>query len=159
MLIITDKSTIGIRGEGGLSGSRKSKEDRHIAVLAFVGRRMKRQHIMLDRHFIKEHGEDALFHLSSILCAQDDHLLLRKVNGDRRGRGHPFGISIGWERASIVDDIVRVEMLKLLSRWTDKHISHEEGVVGTSAHNADFDPVSLIPSRKSIDNIDAIPGI
>jgi hypothetical protein len=32
-------------------------------------------------------------------------------------------------------------------------------MVGTSADHADTYPVALIPSRVSIDNIDAIPGV
>ena len=50
-------------------------------------------------------------------------------------------------------------MGQLFSRRPDKHVAHEQGMVGTSADNADADPVSLIPASKAIDNIDSVSGV
>lgn len=114
---------------------------------------------MLDRHLVEEDGEDTLLHLTGVLGTKDDHLLLGEVDGNRGRRGHTSGESVGWEGTGVVDDIVGVEVLQLLSRRADKHVAHEEGVVGTSADNADVDPVALVPSGETIDDIDAASGV
>lgn len=114
---------------------------------------------MLDWHLVKQNCEDTLLHLTSILCTEDDHLLLGKVDGDTGGTSHTSGVSVGREGSSIVDDIVRVEVFQFLSLGSDKHVSHEQGVVGTSADDSDVDSVSLIPSSKSIDDVDSVPGV
>jgi hypothetical protein len=52
-----------------------------------------------------------------------------------------------------------MEVLQLLSRWSNQHVAHEESVIGAGAHHSDAYPVALIPSGKSIDDIDAVPGV
>jgi len=47
-------------------------------------------------------------------------------------------------------------MLKIFPVRSDKHISHEKCMVGTSAYNPDLDLVFLVPSCKAIDDIDTI---
>lgn len=50
-------------------------------------------------------------------------------------------------------------MFKLFSRRADQHVAHEESVVRAGADNADAYPVALIPSGKSINDINAVPGV
>jgi hypothetical protein len=52
-----------------------------------------------------------------------------------------------------------VEVLQLSSGRADKHVAHEESVVGTRADNADLDPVALIPAGETIDDVDAVTGV
>jgi len=52
-----------------------------------------------------------------------------------------------------------VEVFEIFSFGSNEHVSHEKSMIGTSADNADFDPVFLIPSRKPINNIDAVPCV
>lgn len=120
---------------------------------------MQGEHVVLDGHFVEQHGEDALLHLASILSAEDDHLLFGKVDGDRRGGGHSLSPSVGGEGAGVVDDIVRVEGLELLTRGPDEHVAHEEGMVGTGADDPDADSVALVPAGKAIDDVDAVSGV
>jgi hypothetical protein len=47
-------------------------------------------------------------------------------------------------------------MLKIFSIRANKHISHEQSMVGTSADNSNFDLVLLVPSCKSVDDVDSI---
>lgn len=114
---------------------------------------------MLDGHLVEQDGENTLLHLSSILGTQDNHLLLREVDGDRGSRGHTLSETVGRERAGVVDDIVGVEVLELLLGRADKHVPHEEGMVGTSADNTDADAVSLIPAGETINDIDTVAGV
>lgn len=52
-----------------------------------------------------------------------------------------------------------MEAFQLLSRRTDQHVTHEEGMVGSGAYNADAYSVALIPTSVTVDNIDAIPSV
>jgi hypothetical protein len=97
--------------------------------------------------------------LTGIFRAEDDHLLIGKVDSNGRRRSHTASVPIGGESASIVNDVVRVEVLQVLSRRADQHITHEEGMVGASTHDTDAYPVTLVPAGKSIDDIDAVPGV
>lgn len=98
-------------------------------------------------------------HFTSILSTKDDHLLLLEVDRDRGVGGHAGSVPVGWESTGIVDHVVRVEVLELLARWPDKHVVHEECMVGTSADDTDVDPVALIPAGVAINDINAVPGV
>jgi hypothetical protein len=52
-----------------------------------------------------------------------------------------------------------MEGLELFSCWSNKHVTHEESMVGTSTDNTDADSVSLIPASITVDNIDAVSGV
>lgn len=130
---------------------------------------------MLDGHLVEENCKDSaccqlvslhsiavplpLLHFTSIFGTQNDHLLLREVEGDRRGRSHTSGETISRERAGIVNHIVGLEVFELLPRWSDQHVPHEEGMVSTSTDDPDVNPVALIPSSVSIDDVNAVPCV
>ena len=42
---------------------------------------------------------------------------------------------------------------------SDEHVAHEQGMIGTSANDSDPDAVLLVPSCKSVDNVDTISGV
>lgn len=50
-------------------------------------------------------------------------------------------------------------MRELFLGWANEHSPHEEGVVGTSAHNADIESIALVPPGKAVNDIDAISGV
>jgi hypothetical protein len=52
-----------------------------------------------------------------------------------------------------------VEVLKLLTGRADKHVPHEEGMVGASADDTDADTVLLVPAGVAIDDVDAVAGV
>lgn len=52
-----------------------------------------------------------------------------------------------------------MEVVQLLTGRTDKHVAHEESVVGTGANNPDLDTVTLIPPGITVDDIDAVTGV
>lgn len=52
-----------------------------------------------------------------------------------------------------------MEAFELLSRRSDEHVAHEEGMVGAGANHADAYPVALVPTGESIDDVDAIPSV
>ena len=68
-------------------------------------------------------GEDALLHLTGVLCAEDDHLHALEVDLDGRGRGHALGEAVRGELAGVVDDEVGLaEVGQLLLRRADEHV-------------------------------------
>lgn len=159
VLVVTNQLTLGVGRQGGLAGTGQTEEDGDIAVLTLVGRGVEGQDVVLDGHLVEEDGEDTLLHLTSVLGTEDDHLLLGKVDSHGGGRGHTLSEAVGRERTGIVDDIVGVEVLKLLASWANQHVAHEEGVVGASADNADANTVALIPAGITVDDIDAVTGV
>lgn len=114
---------------------------------------MQGQHVVLDGHLVEEDGEDALLHLAGVLGTEDDHLLLSKVNGDGGARGHAFGEAVGREGSGIVDGVVGVEMLELLGRRADEHVSHEQGMIGAGTDDSNADSVLLVPAGIAIDDV------
>jgi hypothetical protein len=114
---------------------------------------------VLDWHLIEENSENTLLHLSGVLGTENDHLLLGEVDGNRGSGSHTFGVSVGREGSGIVNGIIGMEVLEIFSVRSNKHISHEESMIGTSADNSDSDSVLLVPSGKPIDNVDPISGV
>jgi hypothetical protein len=72
VLVVADQPAVWIGGERGLARAAQSEEDRHVAVLADVGRAVHGEHTLLGEHVIK-HGEDALLHLAGVLRPADEH--------------------------------------------------------------------------------------
>ena len=114
---------------------------------------------MLDRHLVEENSEDTLLHLTSVFSAKDDHLLLSEIDSNTGGAGHARRISVCREGTGIVYYIVWVEVLKLRTLWADQHIAHEQGVVGAGADHPNVDPVSLVPSCISINDVDSVTSV
>lgn len=50
-------------------------------------------------------------------------------------------------------------MPKLLSRWTYKHVAHEESMVCASTDNANVNSITFIPSSEAIDDVYPTPGV
>ena len=120
---------------------------------------MQGENVVLDGHLVEQDGEDALLHLAGVFGSQDDHFFLGEVDGDRGGRGHAGGESIGREGTGVVNDIVRVEMLELFPARANEHVPHEEGMVRSSADDSDVDAVTLIPAGKAIDDVNSVAGV
>lgn len=72
---------------------------------------------------------------------------------------HRAYVPIRGEGTAIVDDIIRMKVLEFRLGRTDQHVAHEESMVSASADDTHAYPVALIPSRKAINNIDAVPGV
>lgn len=159
VLVVTDQLALSISGQGGLASTRQTEEDGNITIRTLVGRGVKSKDVVLDGHLVVENGEDTLLHLTSVLGTKDNHLLIGKVDGHGCGRGHTLSEAVGRERASIVDNIVGVEVLELLAAGANQHVAHEESVVGASADNANADLVAFVPAGVTIDNIDAVTGV
>lgn len=156
VLIITNQPPLRVRRQRRLAGTRQAKEHSHVAILTLIGRRVQRQHVVLDWHLVEQDREDSLLHLAGVLRAEDDHLSLGKVDGHGRRRGHALGEAVGRERPSVVDHIVWVEGLELLAGRADQHVAHEQRMVGPGAHHPHADSVPLIPARISINHVDSV---
>lgn len=50
-------------------------------------------------------------------------------------------------------------MFELFPRWTDEHVSHEQGMVGSGADNSNIDPIALVPAGITINHINAVSCI
>lgn len=156
VLVVSDQSTLGISRESGLSSTGQTEEQGNVAIGTLVGGGVEGKDVVLDGHLVEENCEDTLLHLTGILGAKNDHLLFGEVDSDGSGRGHTLSPSVGRERSGIVNDIVGMEMLELLPVGSDKHVAHEQSMVGTCADNTDVDAVAFIPASITVDHVDAI---
>ena len=50
-------------------------------------------------------------------------------------------------------------MFQFFSFRSNEHVPHEQCMVGSRAHDPDVDPVALIPTSESIDDVNAISGV
>lgn len=159
VLIVANQSALRVGGKSGLASAGKTEENSDVAVGALVGGGVKSENVVLDGHLVVQDGEDSFLHLSSVLSTENDHLLLGEVDRNGGRRGHTGGEAVGGEGASVVNHVVRVEVLELLARGPDEHVAHEEGMVGAGADNADVDAIALVPAGEAIDNVDAVAGV
>ena len=104
-------------------------------------------------------GEDSLLHLTGVLGSEDDHLLVGKVDSHAGSTCHASGVSVRWERTSVIDDVVGVEARQFFSLRSDEHVAHEQGMVSTGADDANVNSVFLVPTGIAIDDVDAIPRV
>lgn len=79
VLVVTNKSSVGVGRECGLASSRETEEKGDIAILALVGGRVKSEDVVLDRHLVEENSENSLLHLTFEKLASFS-------NTSRRGR-------------------------------------------------------------------------
>ena len=52
-----------------------------------------------------------------------------------------------------------MEVLEIFTIRSDKHVTHEESMIGTGADDPDLDPVLLIPSCEAVYNVDTISSV
>lgn len=125
MLVVTDQQSVGVGRKGGFTGTRETKEQCDVAVVALglVGRGVEGELTEFDGLEVVHDGEDTLLHLSSVLCTENDHLHSLEVDLDRGGRGHTGGESVGRELTGVVDDKVGLAKVgQLLSGGSDQHV-------------------------------------
>ncbi|KAH3664895.1 hypothetical protein OGATHE_003710 [Ogataea polymorpha] len=160
MLVIADQLPVRVCAERGFSCSRQTKEERHVAVLhALVGRRVQCQHLVLHRHEVKHHGENTLFHLTSVLGSQNDHLHLLEVDLDTGGRRHAFGEHVRRELAGVPDrEVWLAKVAQLLVGGSDQHVLHEQCVVGPRTDDSHLDSVARVPASKGVDDVHFVSG-
>lgn len=165
VLVVTDQETVGVSRKGGLSGSGETEEEGDVAGLAvgrlgLVGRGVKGELAELDGLEVVHDGEDTLLHLTGVLGTEDDHLHALEVDLDGGGGGHSGGETVGRELASVVDDEVGLsEVGELLGGGTDKHVVHEESVVGARGDDADLDAVLGVPAGETVEDVDVLTGV
>ncbi len=86
--------------------------------------------------------------------------MTRKVNGDRRSRGHTSGITVSGELAGVEDGKIGfTKVLKFFSSGTDQHVVHEESVVSSSADDTDLDTVLGVRSGISVKDIKTLTSV
>src|SRR5215213_10788133 len=81
MLIIPDQPALGISGEGRLTGSGESEEQRGAAVTSLVCRAVHRGDTMPGKRSL-HHGEDRFLDLAGVFGAGDQDAPPLKVDGD-----------------------------------------------------------------------------
>lgn len=160
VLVVTNQSAVRVSRQGRLAGAGETKEERNVAIGALVGTRVERQLAELDGLQVVHDGKDTLFHLTSVLGTENDHLATLEVDFNR-GRGcHARREAVRRELTGVVDDEVGLaKVLELLACGPDEHIVHEQSVVGTGADDANLDAVLGVPASKAVKDVDVVAGV
>lgn len=61
--------------------------------------------------------------------------------------------------SSVVNNIIGFEMDQLLRLGPNEHVPHEQGMVGTSADNADSDSITFVPTSKAVNDVNSISSV
>lgn len=160
VLVITDQESVGVSGEGSLTGTGETEEEGHVTVLALVGGGVQGEHIVLDGHEVEHDSEDTLLHLTSVLGTENEHLHGLEVDVNGGVGGHSRGVSVSGEGTGVVDGKVGLsEVSELLLGGSDQHVSHEQSVVGSGTDDSHLDSVLGVPSSVGIHNVDSLSGV
>ena len=159
MLVIPDQFALRVGTQGGLSSTREAEQIGNIPCRTHIGRTVHGQD-PFQGHQVIHHREDPLLHFTGVLGAKDYNFLSLQVYIHRGFGSHLGSVGIRWESPGIHDHVIRSPKIReLFGRWHDQHILHKEGVIGTGADDADFDPVFGVPAGKGIHHKEAFAYI
>ena len=120
---------------------------------------MHRKNILLGQNIV-QNRKNALFHLTRIFRPQNNHLSHFKTHIHARRRGHLCRISVRGKSARIKNDIIRLaKIFELCARGAHKHIVHKQSMVSPGANNAHLNAIFGIPTRITVNHIDAVANI
>lgn len=109
---------------------------------------------------IVHYREDTLLHLSGILGTKDDHFHTFKVDLDGSCGAHTLGETIGRKLTGVVDDKIWFsKVCQFFLGGANKHVVHEESMVGSGTNNPDFNTVFRIPAGEAIKDIYVLASI
>ena len=126
MLVITDKLTLRVCREGGLTCTRETEEDSGVLTVHVAVCRAVHGSDALQRQIVVHHWEHTLLHLTAIPCVDDYLLAACGVEGYASlwVKTQLLVVSNNslW---SVVNNEVWLEGLKLLSSRTDEHVCYK----------------------------------
>ena len=102
VLVVADQHAVRIGRQRGLAGAGEAEEQRHVAVLADIGRAMHRHHA-LRRQKVIERREHRLLHLAGVVAAADQDHLAGEIERDDGLAAHAMLLRIGLEARQAED--------------------------------------------------------
>lgn len=104
--------------------TREAKEEGNITVLAHIASRVQREYASLG-HEIVHYAEEPFLHLSSILCAQNNHFLPSQVYVYACGWCHVMGVPIAGKLPRVINSEVRsTKVLQFFRCWPNAPIQY-----------------------------------
>ena len=153
MLIIADEKALVVRRERGLTCAGEAEEER--CILSLLVRICRTVHggDALEGEVVVHHREHTLLHLAAIPRIDDDLLTTREVKHHRRLRVESEITEVHNTRlCGVVDDKVRLEVLKFFCRRTNEHIRDEVCLPGNLYDKTHGHTRILVGTAECIDN-------
>ena len=126
MLVITDKATLGIGRQSGLTGTRETEEDGGVLTIHIAVGRAVHGSDTLQGQIVVHHREHTLLHLTAIPSVDDYLLTAGNVEGYAGLRVQTqLLIVLHLSLRCIVNNEVRLKVLQLLSSGLNEHVGHE----------------------------------
>ena len=111
-------------------------------------------------HQVVHDGEDALFHFAGILSPQDDDFTGFEVEAHVRVRGNILDAGIGRNASGVEDDKIGLaERSQFVRAGPDKHVVHEQRVIGPRADHSHLEAVGRIPTGVAVQDVDVAAAI
>ena len=143
VLVVADQRAVRIGRERGLAGAGEPEEQRHVAVVADIGRAVHRHHA-LRRQVEVERGEDRLLDLARIGRVADQDDLAREVDRDDGVGAHAMALGIGLERRQVDDGEFGDEIFEFDGIRTDQKLADKQRVPGQFGEDPGLDAVFRI---------------
>jgi hypothetical protein len=156
VFVVSDERALRVTGQGSLARSRETKQDSGVSFGANVGGAVHGEGSALG-HVVVHDAKDTFFHLAGVGGAQDDLLLRGEVHVDRGFVGNI--VQLASDEFSGVNNREVGARLEIFLNGrlivADKHILHEESVVGPGTNDAGLDLVLLVPACVVVNHEDA----
>ena len=151
MLVVTDKQTLRVGGEGGLAGSGEAEEDsRVLAVHIGIGGAVHRSDT-LQRQVVVLHGEHTFLHLAAVPCVDDYLLTAGGVEGNTSVavQTQLFEV-LHFSLGGVVDNEVRLKVLQLFSGRLNEHVLDEVSLPCYLQDEANSQVSSLVSAAECV---------
>ena len=157
VLIVSDQLTARVARQGCLSGSGKPKENSGAAILSFIGGAVHRQHTRFRRKQEVHRTKHALFDLSSISGAPDEHAPVGEIEHREVGLPRPVYFGICLETRGTDDVPIRLEAPDFIIGRAQKHVVGKEVGPGLFRHHTHRPSFCLLGANKCIAHVQALP--
>ena len=159
MFVVSDQGSFGIGGQSGFTCPGQPEEQRNVALGSFVGATVHRKHADFG-HQIVHDREDALFHFTGVLRAQEHKFAILETESDTRLGGHAFNLGIGVSGAAVIDDEIGLaEVGQLLRCGADQHVVHKQRMIRLATDHSHLQLMLRIPAGVTIEHVEVFTGI
>ena len=155
VLVVSDQETLGVGGEGGLTGSGETEEQGAVAVLADVGGAVHGEDALQGKGVV-HHSEDSLLHLTAVLGTDDEGEILLQIETDEGLAIQTLALPVLVHQtlAGVDHGEVGLEVGDLLgSLRAHEHVGHEVVLPSVLGHETDTLAALGVGSAVSVEHV------
>ena len=157
VLIITNQETLGVGGEGGLTGTGETEEQGGVTVLTDIGGAVHGENA-LERKAVVHHTEDTLLHLTTVLGTDDESQAVLEIETDEGFRVEALLLPVLVDKALAGVDHGEggLEVLELFSSGADEHVGDEVVLPGVFSDETDGHAGLGVGTAETIEDVNSL---